>query len=111
MPEEPAIQRTGSEAVTLIMTFAIKPEFEEDFLDMTRHFVAQVESNEPGTQLFVVTKHPDRPSSYVLVERYRDESAFEAHRNSPYLDVIRPRLQQYFDGRPELLRLQQVIPS
>jgi len=61
--------------------------------------------------LFILAKHPAREQTYVLVERYRDEAAFQLHRDSPYLEAIRPKLQQHFDGRPELLRLERVVPG
>ncbi|HWC30765.1 MAG TPA: putative quinol monooxygenase [Dehalococcoidia bacterium] len=108
---EPSADGETPEAVTLILTMPIKAEFEGDFLAMSREFVAKIHANEPGTLLFVITRHPEREHTYVLVERYRDEAAFAVHRDSPYLAAIRPKLAQYLDGRPELLRLEQVIPD
>ena len=89
---------------------SIKPEFEEEFLAMSRAFTEQVYASEPGALLYVLTKHPTREHTYVWVERYRDAVAAERHRDSSYMAEVRPKLREYVDGPPELLRLEQVVP-
>jgi quinol monooxygenase YgiN len=39
---------------------------------------------EPGNLDYQVLRDTDDPSVFVLVERYTDEAAFEAHRSSPH---------------------------
>ena len=47
---------------------------------MARAFADLVYANEPGTLLYVLTKHPTREHTYVWVERYRNAVAAERHR-------------------------------
>jgi quinol monooxygenase YgiN len=101
----------GTDTITLVVTMAIKPEFEQDFLAVARAFARRVHAEEPGTLLYVLTKHPERDHTYVWVERYRDEVAFKTHAESLYMAEVLPKLAQYLDGRPELLRLSQVVPN
>jgi quinol monooxygenase YgiN len=100
----------GSEAVTLVVTMEIKPEFEAAFLEEAAQFAEKVYANEPGTLLYVLTKHPTREHTYVWVERYRDNAAGEAHRGTSYMAEIRPRLQEYVES-VDLMRLEQVVPA
>ena len=98
------------EAITLVVTMPVKAEREADFLDLCAAFAAWVHANEPGTLLYVLTKHPSREHTYVWVERYRDEAAMTAHRESPRLAEAFPKLRDCLDGAPEMLRLEQVGP-
>ena len=58
---------------------------------MARAFADLVYANEPGTLLYVLTKHPTREHTYVWVERYRDAVAAERHRDSSYMAEVRPK--------------------
>ena len=111
MPSPPLAGQGGSEAITLIVTMSIKPEFEDEFLDMARAFADKVYANEPGTLLYVLTKHPTQEHTYVWVERYRHEAALTQHVGTAYMAEARPRLAEFLDSPPELLRLAQVIPG
>lgn len=39
---------------------------------------------EPGNLLYVVHRDPDNPRVIFFYEQYTDESAFQAHRDSPH---------------------------
>ena len=62
----------------------IKPEHEEEFVEVAARLVQAVHEQEPGTILYVLHKHPSEPHTYVWVERYRDEGAHQAHVSTPY---------------------------
>ncbi|HLF72116.1 MAG TPA: putative quinol monooxygenase [Dehalococcoidia bacterium] len=97
--------------LTLVVTMTMKPEAEAAFLAQARDFIATVEAEEPGTILYVLTKHPEREHTYVWVERYRDLAAAEAHRNSPYMAETMPKIREWLAAPPEFLRLRQVLPE
>jgi quinol monooxygenase YgiN len=101
----------GSETLTLIVTMVIKPEREEEFLATTRDFVDWVHANEPGTLLYVLTKHAAQDHTYVWVERYKDHAAADAHRNTARIGEALAVVRQCLDGAPEAIRLEQVFPQ
>jgi quinol monooxygenase YgiN len=107
MPSTPG---GDGEAITLVVTMPVKAEREAEFLDLCARFAEWVHANEPETLLYVLTKHPSREHTYVWVERYRDEAAMTAHRESPQLAETLPKVRECLDGAPELLRLEQVVP-
>ncbi len=111
MSSTPPAGQGGPEAITLVVTMSIKPEFEDEFLAMARGFADLVYANEPGVLLYVLTKHPTEEHTYVWVERYRDEATLKQHGETSYMAEVRPKLGQYLAGRPEALRLRQVVPS
>jgi quinol monooxygenase YgiN len=111
MPSTPPAGQGGPEAITLVVTMSIKPEFEDDFLEMAAGFADLVYANEPGTLFYVLTRHPSREHTYVWVERYRDEEAMKLHRETSYMAEVRPKLEQYLAAPPEGMRLTQVVPD
>ena len=111
MATQPPIGQGGPEAITLVVTQVIKPAKEEAFLETARAFADLVYANEPGVLLYVLTKHPTQPHTYVWVERYANEAVAAQHRDSSYMAEVRPKLAEYLDGRPEVLRLTQIVPA
>jgi quinol monooxygenase YgiN len=96
--------------ITLIVTMSIKPDREAEFLATAGEFVDWVQANEPDTLLYVLTRHPSREHTYVWVERYRNESAIEAHRNGERFAGAIAVVRASLDGTPEALRLEQILP-
>ena len=79
MPSMPPAGQGGPQAITLVVTMSIKPEYVEEFLALARGFADNVYANEPGVLTYVLTKHPSLPHTYVWVERYSDAAALQQH--------------------------------
>lgn len=90
---------------------AIKPEHEQEFLQLARDTAAKVHSEEPGVLLYVLTKHPTEPSTYVWLERYRDPAAVDAHMNSAHMKAAIAKLHDWLAKPPELMKLEQMLPQ
>lgn len=97
--------------ISLIATMTIKPECEAEFLSAAREFVPWVQANEPGTLLYVLTRHPSREHTFVWLERFRDEAAVDDHRKSEQFAAFLPRVRECLAAPTEGLRLEQVIPD
>lgn len=97
--------------ITLVVTFTIKPEREAEFLAYSREFASKVHAGEPGAVLYVLTKDPSRPHTYIWVERYRDQAAFDAHMQTSYMAEAKTKLPDWLADKPTGMRLDQVIPD
>jgi quinol monooxygenase YgiN len=97
--------------VTLLVTMTIKPEHDRDFLQLAAETAETVHREEPGTELYAMHEHPDKPNTYVWVERYADEAALEAHGNAPYMADALAKLPGWFAQPPELVKLSQIVPG
>ena len=114
MTESGSVTAHGdSDVVTQVVTMAVKPEYEQEFLDLASHTVNEVHANEPGTLLYVLTKHPTEPHTYVWVERYRNQEALKAHGETPYIAEAMSRVQdpEWWAKPHEMLQLAQVMPK
>ena len=103
----------NAEVVTQIVTMTLNPEYEQEFLDFAAYFVGKVHANEPGTLLYVLTKHPTEPHTYLWVERYHDQEAERAHSQAPYFSEAISRIDNpaWWAKPGEVLRLTQVVPQ
>jgi quinol monooxygenase YgiN len=119
IPKEEYMAESGSknshgsaDVVTQLVTMTLNPEYEQEFLDFAAYFAEKVHANEPGTLLYVLTKHPTEPHTYVWVERYRDQAAEQAHSEAPYFSEAISRMQDptWWAKPGEVMLLTQVVP-
>ncbi|HET6328512.1 MAG TPA: antibiotic biosynthesis monooxygenase [Planctomycetaceae bacterium] len=64
---------------------------EENFCELFRTLKAEMTKHEPGTVYFDLYRSRKAARTYVVMERYRDEAAFQSHQTSAY---GRPLFQQ-----------------
>ena len=103
--------RGNGETLTVIGTMRIKPEHEEEFVELATSVVQAVHEQEPGTILYVLHKHPSEAHVYVWVERYRDAEAQQAHLAAPYIADAFAKLPDWLSAPPEFEELSQLAPA
>ena len=79
-------------------------EFEQVFAEMT----AQVKANEPGNQMYQLTRSRTEPRTYKVLEMYDDQAAFDAHGGSEHYKAGGRKLRDLVEGRPEVEVLDSV---
>ena len=75
-----------------------EPEFERVFAEMT----AQVKTNEPGNQMYQLTRSRAEPGTYKVLEMYVDQAALEAHGASEHYKEGGRKLRDLVQARPEV---------
>ncbi|TWT09643.1 putative quinol monooxygenase [Reyranella sp. CPCC 100927] len=91
----------------IIATLTIKPGTNKDFEDTMGKLAAAVRANEPGNKLYALHKTDDA-NVYVMLERYDDQAALEAHRAAPHFKELGRKLGDYLAGRPDVKVMQEV---
>lgn len=91
----------------VVATLKVKPGMEKEFEAVARELVARVNAGEPGCKLYALHR-AEAPGTYVFMERYVDQAAVEAHRGTDYFKTLGRKMGEYMDGRPEVMRLQEV---
>ncbi len=79
-------------------------EFERTFTEMT----AKVKANEPGNQMYQLTRSRTEPRTYKVMEMYADQAAFEAHGSSDHYKEGGRALRDLVEGWPEVELLDTV---
>ena len=91
----------------IVATLKVKPGMEAEFENVARQLVENVRAHEPGCTLYVLHR-AETSGTYVFMERYVDEAAFEAHRKTEHMRTLGRKMGNYMDGRVELMRLREV---
>ena len=68
--------------VDLIATITANPGGEDTLAGLLADY-GRVVTAEPGNQRFEVYQERDEPQRFVIIERYVDEDAFQAHLGAP----------------------------
>lgn len=91
----------------VIAKLTIKPGSNADFEATMKALQAKVQADEPGNKLYALHKTAD-VNVYVMLERYVDQAALEAHRAAPHFKELGRKLGDYLAGRPDVQVMQEV---
>jgi quinol monooxygenase YgiN len=69
--------------LVLAVTWMANPGHENDVADIFAKLQA-ASRQEPGCLMYIVHRHQTDPRHFFIYEQYRDQTALEAHRNSPH---------------------------
>ena len=87
-----------------IATLRAKEGSEADFLAVAQELAVAVNANEEGCLSYEIFQG-ENPQTFIFIERYKDEAATEAHRNSDHFKTIGARMGPFMAGRPDAQRL------
>ncbi|HEY6715256.1 MAG TPA: antibiotic biosynthesis monooxygenase [Reyranella sp.] len=91
----------------VIAKLTIKPGTNADFEATMKALQARVRADEPGNKLYALHKTAD-VNVYVMLERYDDQAALEAHRAAAHFKEIGRKLGDYLAGRPDVQVMEEV---
>ena len=73
--------------IGIIAKLTIKPGTNADFEATMKALQAKVRADEPGNKLYALHKTAES-SVYVMLERYDDQAALDAHRAAPHFKEL-----------------------
>ena len=85
--------------LALVVEFRIKPAHIDAFDASIRANAQASVDTEPGCRQFDVCRDPDDPSLFFLYELYDDESAIQAHLQSPHFLQINAATASWVDAK------------
>ena len=91
----------------VIARLTIKPGTNAEFEATMKALQAKVRADEPGNELYALHKTDD-VNVYVMLERYQDQAALDAHRAAPHFRELGRKLGDYLAGRPQVQVMQEV---
>ena len=93
--------------IGVIATLKVKDGQQAAFEETAKRLVAAVRANEPGCLTYALHR-TDEPTTYVFLERYKDQAAIEAHRKMDHFRQIGRELGAVMDGPPQVQRMPEV---
>jgi quinol monooxygenase YgiN len=93
--------------IGVVAKLTIKPGTNADFEATMKALQMKVRSDETGNKLYALHKTDD-VNVYVMLERYDDQAALDAHRAAPHFKELGRKLGDYLAGRPEVNVMQEI---
>ena len=94
--------------VALIAKMKIKEGKMEEATELFRELVPKV-AEEEGTVAYAVCRDKAHPDLLVVVERYRDREAIQAHSSTPHFKEFSKALGAFLDGKPDLNIIEEIF--
>ena len=90
--------------ILINVKFPVKPEHADDWPEISRAFTEATRA-EPGNKWFEWYRGVEEPTTYVLIEAFKDDAA-EAHVSAPHFKQAQADLPQYLVETPRIVNFQ-----
>ena len=90
--------------IVIVVKFAVRPEYADGWPDIVRPFTEATRA-EPGNLWFEWARSVEDPTTYVLLEAFRDDAA-EAHVGSDHFAAAMALLPGFVRAVPEIINYQ-----
>ena len=93
--------------VSVIAKIPIKEGKVEEAIAAVKELMVQV-AREEGTLLYTLNRDPSSPNTLVIMERYKDKAAFDAHTSTPHFKAFFAKSKAFIGGRPEITLMEEI---
>ena len=93
--------------LALIARLTCDPEKADD-LEAALAALVSAADEEPGLEVYTVSKNQDDPGTYVFYELYTDAAAFEVHGKGEAMKAAMGAVGALLSARPEVTRMDPV---
>jgi len=106
MMSSSTIDSSAARPFALNVKMSIRPEKRDAWLEQIKHDQKCTRENEEGNLQFSISEDVEKPNTFYLHEQYVDDSAFQAHVESPhfarYDEFCKSEKPFSPDGEPEI---------
>jgi quinol monooxygenase YgiN len=89
-------------SVKLLARVKAKAGMERELEASYREMIKLVRANEPGCEAYILHRTNNDPTVFVWLESYRDQAAFDLHRNADHLKAPRARNDSLVEDPPKI---------
>ena len=93
--------------IGVIAKLPIKEGKVEEAIEAFKELMAQV-AKEEGTMSYTLNRSSADPNTLVMMERYKDKAALDAHSSTPYFKAFFAKSAAFIGGRPEIIRMEEI---
>jgi quinol monooxygenase YgiN len=97
----------GTEMISLIAKIPVKEGKMEEAISVFKELMVQV-AKEEGTLSYTINQGKSIPNTLVVIERYKDKAALDAHSSTPYFKAFLPKSAAFMAGRPEITVMEEI---
>jgi quinol monooxygenase YgiN len=94
--------------IGVVATLKVQDGKNAEFEEIFRELAAKVRANEAGNVCYQLTKSRSDPSTYKVLELYKDQDALTSHGQTEYYRELGRKMGPCMAGRPEIEMLDGV---
>lgn len=94
--------------LAVVATVTIKEGVDEAFVAVMKTLAEATRANESGNHLYALHK-AETPNTYVVLERYDDRAAFDAHMSSDHFQTAVGQLGDLLAAELDIQFLEEVL--
>jgi len=93
--------------LAVVAKIGVKEGKADELVELLKDILPSVKKEE-GTVYYTVNKDRANPNLVVVIEKYRDDAAFQAHSTTPYLAELFAKSAALLEGDMELMMMDEV---
>ena len=93
--------------ISVIAKIPIKEGKVEEAILAFKELMVQV-AKEEGTLAYTMNRAKSNPNTLVIMERYKDKAALDAHSSTPYFKEFFAKSAAFIGGRPEIAVMEEI---
>jgi quinol monooxygenase YgiN len=93
--------------LAVVAKIGVKEGKADKLVELLKDILPSVK-NEEGTVYYTVNKDRANPNLVVVIEKYKDDAAFQAHSTTPYLAELFAKSAALVEGDMELMMMDEV---
>jgi quinol monooxygenase YgiN len=93
--------------ISVIAKIPIKEGKVEEAVKAFKDLMVQV-AKEEGTLSYTLNRNQSNPNVLVVMERYKDKAALEAHSSSTYFKAFFTQSRELIAGKPEISIMEEI---
>lgn len=87
--------------ISVIAKLPVQEGKRQEALDAVKELMAEV-AKEEGTLFYSVNANEKDPNTLIMIERYRDREALDAHGSTPHFKNFMEKAGAFLAGKPEI---------
>jgi quinol monooxygenase YgiN len=104
--EAPDIKRRRR-MIAVVAKIPVKDGMMEAAIQAFKELMVHV-AKEEGTAMYTMNQAKSDPNTLVIMERYRDKDALDAHSSSPHFKSFVAKGGSFFGGKPEITVMEEI---
>ncbi len=88
--------------ITFIAHVEVRPENATAFESLMDYVASSTRAHEPDVAYYAFSKSVKDPSTYVVVEVYRNAAAHAAHMQTEWVKTSLPKTLRLIEGKPDI---------
>jgi len=93
--------------IAIVAKLPIKEGKVEEAIEAIKELMVHV-AKEDGTLMYTLNKDTSNPSTIVIMERYKDKAALDAHSSTPHFKEFFAKSREFIASKPEINVLEEI---